>query len=183
MGSGDAEIDVRAHLTAALPELHAFVRAIAGPGLRAHESTEDLVQSVCREALDHEARFRTGGQREFRQWVFREARRKVLSRARHHAAAKRDAGRVELDDDPDALARLAVGYSSFSTPSRRIERKEEVARLERAIHELEDDQRTALLLAHIAQWSRREIAEEMGRSEGAVRMLLHRAVAQLSTRL
>lgn len=176
-------LQVREHSGALVAELHAFVRAIAGPRLRAAEETDDLVQSVCREVLDHEMRFRHGGEDEFRRWVFREARRKVLSRARSMTAGKRDAGRVELPDDPEEMAMLVQGYSSFSSPSNVVARREEVERLERAIDDLDEDHRTVLLLAHIAQWSRREIAEEMQRSEGAVRMLLHRAVAELGMRL
>jgi len=56
----------------------------------------------------------------------------------------------------------------------------EIARLEAAIDQLPDEQKEVLTLAHLAGLSRAEIGAHMGKTEEAVRALLHRAKARLS---
>jgi RNA polymerase sigma factor (sigma-70 family) len=59
--------------------------------------------------------------------------------------------------------------------------REEVERVEEAFDELTPEHREVLTLAHVLGLSRREIGEQMGKSEEAVRALLHRAMVRLST--
>lgn len=165
-----------------LPSLRAFVRLRATPEIRAHESLSDIVQSVCREVLTHADRFQHPAEGAFRSWLFTTARRKILNRLQHQRAEKRDAAReVPLDDG--AAQALLQRYSGFSTPSAVATQREEVERIERAVDELTDEQREVVVLAHVVGLSRAEIAQQMGRSEGAVRVLLHRALARLGTLL
>ena len=65
-GRGDARA-VEALIERYLPELRAFVRLRAGELIRAHESRSDVVQSACREVLQHIERFRFTGEGAFRQ--------------------------------------------------------------------------------------------------------------------
>ncbi|HVS17718.1 MAG TPA: sigma-70 family RNA polymerase sigma factor, partial [Planctomycetota bacterium] len=71
-------------------------------------------------------------------------------------------------------------YRRFSTPSGAASLREEVERVESAFDRLSDEHREVITLAHLTGLSRSEIAERMQRSEGAVRVLLHRALARLS---
>ena len=57
---------------------------------------------------------------------------------------------------------------------------EQAERIERAFQGLPPDYREVILLSRIVGLSRAEAAREMGRSESAVRNLLHRALAQLA---
>ena len=57
---------------------------------------------------------------------------------------------------------------------------EEIARLEAAIDQLPEEQREVITLAHLVGLSRADIGAQMGRTEEAVRALLHRAKARLS---
>ena len=183
--NGDSEA-LNTLLAAHLPELRAFIRLRTGPALRARESHSDLVQSVCREVLEHADRFRFPGESAFRHWLFTTALRKLSNRRDYYQAGKRDAGReVPLDDvqrtDGDhALLQL---YESFSTPSGHAIIREELQRVEAAFDQLTEEQREVVTLAHIAGLSRLEIAEHTGRSEGAVRGMLHRALVKLSALL
>jgi RNA polymerase sigma-70 factor (ECF subfamily) len=163
-----------------LPALHAFVRAHMGLKLRARESTSDLVQSVCRELLSHQERFRYPTEGAFRTWLFTTARRKIANRARDLDRDKRAVGRELGGLDEAAVATLGGAYASISSPSGRALRKEEIARLESAIDALPEEQREVITLAHLAGLSRADIGAEMGRSEEAVRALLHRAMARLA---
>jgi RNA polymerase sigma-70 factor (ECF subfamily) len=161
-----------------LPAVRAFVRCHMGPAMRARESSSDLVQSVCRELLSHKDAFRHPDENGFQAWLFATARRKIANRARDMLQQKRDVRR-EIALDASGLGDLAAVYARYSSPSRRVLLAEEVERLEAAIAQLPDDQREVLTLAHLAGQSRAAIAAQMGRSEEAVRALLHRAMARL----
>jgi len=71
-------------------------------------------------------------------------------------------------------------YHSFTSPSGQAIAREEMARVEAAFDKLTEEQREVVTLAHLVGLSRAEIAAQTGRSEGAVRVLLHRALAKLS---
>lgn len=167
-------------LTRHLPAVRAFVRAHMGPQLRARESMSDIVQSVCRELLTHQDRFRHPGEGGFAAWLFTTARRKIQNRARDLERDKRDAAREVQAPDESALAALGGAYARISSPSGNALRREEIERLEAAIDALPAEQREAITLAHLVGLSRAEIGAQMGRTEEAVRQLLHRARARLA---
>lgn len=165
-----------------MPELRAFVRLRAGEALRARESASDLVQSTCREVLTHMDRFRFPDDTAFRRWLFTTAQRKIADRVDHYTAQKRDARREApmaresgADDE-----RLFACYTRFSSPSHRAIVADEVARIEQAFDQLSDEQREVVTLAHVAGLPRREIAAQLGKSENAVRIVLHRALARIA---
>lgn len=162
-----------------LPSVRAFVRAHMGKQLRAKESSSDIVQSVCRELLTHQDRFRHPSEGAFAAWLFTTARRKIQKRARDLDRQKRDVAREQSGDDVD-LAVVASAYARFSSPSASIMRREEVERLEAALEQLSPEHREVLTLAHLAGLSRAEIAAQIGSTEEAVRALLYRAMAKLS---
>ncbi len=166
-----------------LPELRAFVRLRAGALIRARESTSDIVQSVCREVLQNAERFRFPTETAFRQWLFTTALRKLVDRREHWQAAKRDHAREHpLGPEPGALSesRLVAAYRRLSSPSGHAMAREEIERLESAFDELPEDYREVITLSRILGLSRAEIAQQMGRTEASVRMLLVRALAQLA---
>lgn len=162
-----------------LPGLRAFVRMRAGAELRAHESSSDIVQSVCREVLTHIDRFQHPSEGAFRQWLYTTALRKIMNRADYWRAAKRAGVRETQGSsgDDDALFRC---YESFASPSRQAMLREEIERIEKALDLLPEEHREVITLAHVVGLSRAEIAVQMNRSEGAVRVLLHRALARIA---
>lgn len=163
-----------------LDGLRAFVRLRTGPELRLRESSSDLVQSVCREILEQAHRFQHPSESAFRRWLYTTALRKISDRADHWRAQKRDAGREQKLPSQDGDVGLLRRYGSFSSPSGHAMVREEVERVERAFEHLSEEQREVITLAHVAGLSRAEIATQMGRSEGAVRVLLHRSLARLA---
>ena len=167
-----------------LPELRAFVRLRAGAMVRARESSSDLVQSVCREVLQHIDRFQFPSEPAFKQWLYTTALRKILNRQEYYLAQKRDALReAPVDSDRSSDERMMQAYRSFSTPSRQAMLREEMERIEKAFESLPEEYREVITLAHIVGLSRSEIAAQMGKSEGNVRVLLHRALAKVSSLL
>jgi RNA polymerase sigma-70 factor (ECF subfamily) len=166
-----------------LPGLRAFVRLRMDPLLRAQESSSDLVQSVCREILQHSDRFKFEGQNAFRRWLYTEALRKIAHRKEHYLAARRDLRRqVDLggggsEDD------LLSFYASFCSPSRVAIAREELARVEQAFDALPDHYRDLIVKARILGMTRAELAAESGTSEGAIGNMLFRAMAALAEKL
>jgi RNA polymerase sigma-70 factor (ECF subfamily) len=162
--------------------LRAFVRLRAGDALRRRESTSDLVQSTCREVLTHLERFQFPDESAFRRWLFVTAQRKIADRADHYAAQKRAAAREERLASEAGVQdeQLANCYRRFSSPSRRALVRDEIEQLERAFDALTEEQREIVTLAHVVGLSRAQIAEQVGKSENAVRIVLHRALARLA---
>lgn len=171
---GDADA-MAALLQRFLPELRAFVRLRTGPRLLAHETPDDLVQSVCREVLGDLDGFEYRSEQAFRAWLFTAALHKVQDKARYYAAQKRAAPKPWRDDDPRALS----GYASLVSPSRVAVAREDVQRLERCFDQLSDEHREVITLHRLVGLDHAEIGRRMGRDEPASRALLHRALARL----
>src|SRR5262249_40229590 len=91
----------------------------------------------------------------------------------HLNAGKRDAGREE------GLDHLSDQVAVESTPSQRAERHEQTARIAEAISRLPEDMQQVLLGRHADELSYAALAERLGRSEGAVRVLYTRALRRL----
>ncbi len=175
---GDSDA-IEALLERNLPGLRGYVRLHGGALLRSKESSTDLVQSVCREVLEHIDRFRYPSEAGFRQWLYVTAMRKIRRRYEYWGAQRRDAAReVPLDDG--ASSDLLDCYGSLCTPSQEAVAHEQVERIEAAFDRLPEDYREAIVLARVVGLSRAEIGERLGRSEGAVRTLLSRALARLA---
>lgn len=156
-----------------LPRLRAYVRARSGPHLLARESQSDLVQSVCREALEDLAAFEFVDEVRFRHWLCKVAWRKLADRGRMLHAERRDPAREE------ALDPAGQGYDEI-TPSRAASGREEWERMCEALDRLPEDQREAILLHRIVGLEHAEIAAQLGRSEGAVRNLVYRGMAKVA---
>ncbi len=180
--AGDAEAREQL-LIRELPGLHAWFRVHCGELVRGRESIGDLVQSVCREALQDLAGVQCEAPGSFRAWLYGVARNKLLRKAEHHGALRRNPAR-ETDARPDDAEHLALqGFASFCTPSREAASHEELLRIERALASLTPDDRELILESRLVGRSAREIGDASGRSEVAVRKALSRAVARLGIAL
>lgn len=162
-----------------LPSVRAYLRVRAGKLLLDKESASDLAQSVCRDVLENLARFRYDGEDGFRRWLFKTAQRKIRDRYEYYRAAKRQPPGRRAEALCDSLA----CYGDLPTPSRHAMAREELERVEEALSHLPAEQQEVVILAKLVGLSRQAIAEELGKTEGAVRMLLHRALARLGDRL
>lgn len=157
--------------------LEAFVRLRMGPGLRELATAPDLVQSVCREVLEDLSGFEFRGEAAFRAWLYTCAENKLREKHRFHHAAKRDvAAAVPL---PEASTCLPY-YRTLCTPSREVELREQMRRVEAAFDQLPADYREAVTLHKLCGLGHAEIAARMQRSEGAVRNLVYRGIARLA---
>jgi len=159
-----------------LPDLRAFARLHMGP-LAQLESSSDIVQSVCRSVLEGIDKVDYRGEAAFRKWLLVACANRMRDKQRHWLRDKRDARLASpIDSVGDYVAEL-------STPSGEHIRREELLRLEAALDRLPDEYRQVVTLSRLGGLAHSEIAVELGKSEGATRMLLHRALARLGIEL
>lgn len=171
--AGDAPA-VEALLASYLPRLRAFVRVRTNALIRQHESCSDLVQSVCREVLQGAGTFDYRGDAAFRAWLFRTALNKILDRQAFLTEQKRDVRREAATDGRGVLGDVA---SREPSPSEIAAAAELQQRMEAAFDLLPEEYREVIALSRIVGLSHVEIGQQLGRSEGASRMLLSRALA------
>lgn len=149
-----------------LPQVYSFAFYELGN----HHDAEDVTERVFLSALDALPRFeeRADSASSFRVWLFRIARnaisnqRRSMSRRREAPAALAEHLPAELQPDGVAI------------------RGEEQALAWEAVARLPADRRRAVILRYVEEMSTAEIAAVMERSEGAVRVLLHRALRSVA---
>lgn len=149
-----------------LPQVYSFAFYELGN----HHDAEDLTERVFLSALSALPRFeeRGVGASTFRVWLFRIARN-AISNQRRALARRRE-----------APAALAEHLPSEIDPDRLTLRNEEHGQAWRAVARLPADRRRAIILRFVEEMSTAEIAAIMGRSEGAVRVLIHRALRSVA---
>src|SRR5262249_17794885 len=98
-----------------LPPLVAFIRARVGQSLGARESAVATAQSVFGEGIADADRVELEGEGAFRNWLFMEATRKVIDRARFHGRGRRDQGReVAMPEAVTAADALLACYAAIA---------------------------------------------------------------------
>ncbi|MEY2746919.1 MAG: polymerase sigma factor SigD [Planctomycetota bacterium] len=171
-------------LEANMDGLRAFLRARASAGLRAKLDQSDLVQSVCREALDGAPEFEFRDEPSFRSWLYTLALRKLVEKNRRFQADKRAAvSEVPLDAEGGEEMAEAHGARDSRTPSRLAMEHEEVEKLRDALAALDESEREIIVLARFAELSHAEIAAYLGKSEASCRKALSRALLVLADEL
>ena len=133
-----------------------------------HHDAEDVTEQTFLQAYRHFDRAqRESNGRPLRPWLIRIA---------HNLAANyyRDRSRKPQANLDDA----AVISSPLGT-ERMVEEREEVKEVLQGVSKLPEDRREALIMRFALDMDNREIARALGRSEGATKVLLHRAIRQL----
>jgi RNA polymerase sigma-70 factor (ECF subfamily) len=165
--------------------LQVLARAQLGRHLRAKCDPSDLVQQTLLEAHRDFGEFQGGHESELLAWLRRILAHNLFNEARHFAARQRDAAReVSLDQMRADLERssLALGRclaAAAPPPSQLAAQREAAVRLADHLAHLPEDYQTVLLLRVFEGLSAEEVAQRMGRTPGAVRMLQMRALTAL----
>jgi RNA polymerase sigma-70 factor (ECF subfamily) len=133
-----------------------------------HHDAEDLTEQTFLQAYRHfERALRESNGRPLRPWLIRIA---------HNLAANyyRDRSRrpqTQLED--------AAILSAPNPTEKVVEEREEVQEVLAGVSNLPGDRREALIMRFALGMDNREIARALGRSEGATKVLIHRAIKQL----
>ena len=114
-------------------------------------------------------------------WVHQVLERKIVDAHRHHAAQKRAADKgVPLggatDSSPGLIDLLIASITSASQAFARNRREE---RLMIAMQQLTQEQQDALRMRYVENLPSKEIADKLGKSDGAIRVMLTRSLRQL----
>ncbi len=169
-----------------LEALGPMVRARIEPKIGAHLKplieADDIMQVTYMEAVTRLDSFKSGGAKGFLAWVTRIAENNLTDAARAADAAKRPDPRKRItggDAHSSMIAMVEHLGMTVTTPSRVAATGEAVSALERTLAKLPEDYAKVIRLYDLEQWSAEEVAEEIGRSEGAVYMLRARAHERL----
>jgi RNA polymerase sigma-70 factor, ECF subfamily len=133
-----------------------------------HHDAEDLTEQTFLQAYRHfERALAESNGRPLRPWLIRIA---------HNLAANyyRDRSRRPQTQLEDAAV-LSAPHDTEEV----VEGREEVQEVLEGVSNLPDDRREALIMRFALGMDNREIARALGRSEGATKVLLHRAIKQL----
>lgn len=133
-----------------------------------HHDAEDLTEQTFLQAYRHFARAqRESNGRPLRPWLIRIA---------HNLAANyyRDRARKPQTNLEDAGT-----IGELHTTESLVEGREELRKVLAGVQQLPDDRREALIMRFALDMDNREIARALGRSDGATKVLIHRAIRQL----
>jgi RNA polymerase sigma-70 factor (ECF subfamily) len=163
--------------------LLAFIERQLGSALRRKVEPEDVLQEASAEAV----RALPGtdlADRDPFGWLCQIAERKIIDlHRRHFGAQKRDAGReVSLGSpggDTHAPGLINLLVMSMTTPSQAFSRDVREMRLTEALAKLPEDQRSALKMRYVENLPSKEIAEKLGKTDAAVRVMLTRSLKKL----
>lgn len=133
-----------------------------------HHDAEDLTEQTFLQAYRHFARARQESDgRPLRPWLIRIA---------HNLAANYHRDRSRKPQTPlDSVEPPATRHSTEDLVEGRAELRAVIEHLQ----ELPDDRREALVMRFSLGMDNREIARAMGKSDGATKVLIHRAIKQL----
>lgn len=127
---------------------------------------EDLTEEVFVRAWEALPRYRPR-QHPFTSWLYRIAHNLVVDTYR-----KREPLAVPRSD-------LEVQQASGSSPESLVERMQDLSSLSAAVQQLDDEEQQVILLRFVDNLSHREVGQIIGKSEGASRVVQHRALARL----
>lgn len=160
-----------------------------GAGLRRKMELEDILQEVTARAVRDVSQVDFGEQ-DPQGWIYQVMDRQIVDLHRYHfEAKKRDAKREVSADAPVAssegkqqgLANLLI--ASMTSPSAAVSRDMRLLRVYNALEALPEEQRNAIRWRYLENLPSQKIAEKLGKTDAATRVLLSRAIRKLQTQL
>jgi RNA polymerase sigma-70 factor, ECF subfamily len=133
-----------------------------------HHDAEDLTEQTFLQAYRHFGRAQEESKgRPLRPWLIRIA---------HNLAANYYRDRSRRPQTPiDDVGTLSDVHTTESL----VESRQDLERILEAVQQLPDDRREALIMRFALDMDNKEIARALDRSDGATKVLLHRAIRQL----
>lgn len=163
--------------------LLAFIEHRLGAALRTKIEPDDIFQEVGAEAVRSLADAPLAGRDPF-NWLCQIAERRIIDvHRRFFGSQKRDAARERALDAPapgeDRGGLIDLLVASMTSASQAFSRNQRELRLLAAMQRLSAEQQTALRLRYVENKSSKEIGAQLGKSDGAVRVLLTRSLQKL----
>lgn len=149
-----------------LPKIYRFVFLKVGR----KQDAEDITQQVFVNAWQNMGTYEVKGF-PFSSWLYRIAGNAVID---YYRTAK---ATISINQIPEE------NFSENSDDAVKIDTAINISAVRVALMKLEHDQQTVLLMKFVEELSNKEIADALGKTEGAVRVIQHRALKQLKTKL
>ena len=153
----------------------ARVYAFIARRVQDRDAAEDLTSDVFHRAIASLPRFEWRGV-PFAAWLFRIASNAIADRSRR---VSREQDHPSLDAEPEPSSNSDLGLPLEVS----VDQIEERARLFRLVDELPTDQRRVIVMRFAEEKKISEIAQVLGRTEGAVKQLQFRALENLRVRM
>jgi len=162
-----------------------IIRLNRGTELRSKLESMDLVQDAFISALRSLESFTYKSEGDFLRWISRIAENRIRDNLDKLHADKRDIRREiplksnERSSQDSFVRDFVPAYST--TPSMIISKREELDKLEKAMDKLKPEYKEVISLTKIQGLSYEEVGKRLSKSSDAVRMLLARAIAALTS--
>jgi RNA polymerase sigma-70 factor (ECF subfamily) len=148
--------------------------------LRDQTEAEDLAQVVFLQIYKSADRYRVSSK--FTTWMFTIARNSCLNEIRRRSRHPADSLESSQSDPDEHSGRQYEDLKVFSPPENLLQGELE-QKLEEALAELPENQRTAILLCRGEELSYEEIAKILGCSLSATKSLIHRGRETIKQKL
>jgi RNA polymerase sigma-70 factor (ECF subfamily) len=163
--------------------LLAFIDKNLGAPLSGKVDSQDIFQDVSLSAWNALATTNLAERDPF-NWLCHLAEERIIDAHRRYFGAQKRSGDREqplnAKASPDASRELVdLLAASMTTASQAFSRDQKQLRLSAALAELADDSREALRLRYVDGLPTKEIAQKLGKSDGAIRVLLTRSLHRL----
>jgi RNA polymerase sigma-70 factor (ECF subfamily) len=170
-------------LVARRAPLLGYINSQLGIKLRRKVEADDIFQDVSAEAVrafdatDFESLDPFG-------WLCQLAQRRIIDAHRRYFGAQRRTGDREVGLHAGASDTRGAGLvnmliASMTSPSAVLSRDQRFGRMYSAIAQLPPDQSEVLRLRYLEGLPSKQVAEQIGKSDGAVRVMISRALNQL----
>jgi RNA polymerase sigma-70 factor (ECF subfamily) len=130
------------------------------------QDAEDLTSKVFTKAWESMGRFEARGF-PFSSWLYRIASNAIID---HYRTSRQHEDVLQVSEEI-----IATPHGLDET----LDRTQDLVRVCAALAKLHDEYRTVLVMRFIDDCSTKEMAHALGKSEGAVRVLQHRALKEL----
>jgi len=165
------------------PQLLAFIERSLSDALRRKVEAADILQELSINAVGSLAEIELGDRDPF-SWLCQLAERRIIDAHRHFfGAQKRAAGKERMLEarggDSQQAGFIELLVSSMTTPSRAFSRNQKELKVLVALESLPAEARDALRMRYVDGLPSKEIAQKLGKTDGATRVLLTRALGRL----
>lgn len=167
--------------------LLAFVERKLSDAMKRKVEAQDVVQETLIRAIDSFEEMDLS-QRDPFGWLCHLAERRIIDAHRKYFGAKKRSANKEValnapagNSEEGGLIDLLV--ASMTSPSKAFSRGQREFKMLEAVDGLNDDARNALHMRYVEGLPSKEIAERLGKSDAAVRVLLTRSLSKLQKTL
>ncbi|MFA5052693.1 MAG: sigma-70 family RNA polymerase sigma factor [Parcubacteria group bacterium] len=147
-----------------LPAIYRFILLKVGQ----REEAEDLAHQVFLKAWQNISGFSEKGL-PFSSWLYRIARNLIIDRYRRTKPV--------ISIDEEFVSEKLIFRPDISD----IDDRKDIARIMASLHELKDIERDVIIMRFIEDLSVKEVSETINKSEGAVKLIQHRALQKIRT--